>query len=76
MEKIIANTATKISLNERFTLFSKAKPANEPAVRKMKVNQRRTNANTGAGSLRNRRLVENLEKKLKLRAALKLKNVR
>lgn len=74
MEKIIANTATKISLNDRFTIFSKAKPSTEP-TRKQKLAPKRSNANTGAGSLRNRRLVENLEKKLKVRAALKLKNV-
>uniref|UniRef100_A0A336LCZ7 CSON008959 protein n=1 Tax=Culicoides sonorensis TaxID=179676 RepID=A0A336LCZ7_CULSO len=76
MEKIIANTATKISLNDRFTIISKAKPTGQvAATRKLKANQKRIGAaSTGAGSLRNRRLVENLEKRLKFQAALKIKN--
>lgn len=73
MEKIIANTATKISLNDRFTSFSKAKPASEP--RKVRGVPKRSGANNGAGTLKSRRLVENFERKLKFRAALQLKNV-
>lgn len=73
MDKIIANTATKISLNDRFTIFSKTKSA--PGPRKVKAAPKRSSANTGEGTLKSRRLVENFEQKLKFRAALKLKNV-
>lgn len=74
MDKVIANTSTRISLNDRFTMMSKAK-SQSPNKMNARANNKRIASRNGAGSIRNRRLVEDLEKRLKLRAALKIKNV-
>lgn len=79
MEKIIPSNATRISLNDRFTMLSgtKGKPQNNIKRRQTRSRSRsrsrsRTGGN-GSGTMKNRKLVEDLERKLKLKLATRLK---
>lgn len=84
IDKIHVNFSTKISLNDRFTVMQSVGPK-VPPIRK--ISRRRTQSaslDSGGGgsgggggpqtaSLANRKLLEQLEKKHKIQAALKLK---
>lgn len=78
MDKLIAPNATRILLNDRFTMLgnrkSRSRSRSHSVGRSASRNRSwQSNPDTGIGSFKNRKLVENLERKLKLRAALRLK---
>lgn len=78
MDKLIAPNATRVLLNERFTILGNK----NRVVKRIQIRKNSTRRNsrlwdsqyaTGSGSERNQKLVVNLERKLKLQAALRLK---
>lgn len=82
INKIHINNSTEMSLNDRFTIMqrnggSTSNSLNEPRrrIRMRSTSKSRILLNQPAASTPNRRLLEQLEKKHKMRAALKLKRV-
>lgn len=82
INKIHVNSSTKLSLNDRFTFIQTAapRPAGIPSRRNRSRSQSQSRVanNTrvnGKSSMRNRRLLDQLEQKHKMQAALRIKRV-
>lgn len=84
INKIHVNSSTKLSLNDRFTIFQTVQPKSPGPVGLRRKNARNRSgsrgppaavANTPKASLRNKRLLEQLDQKHLMRAALKIKRV-
>ena len=76
INKIHLNNSTRISLNDRFTIMKSVVPSSPSQDRGRSRSRSRTRqTNTPRGSMTNCKLVEELDRKHKMRSALKLKNV-
>ena len=76
VNKIHVNSSTKLSLNDRFTTLATRPKSPGPNGRNNRSRSAsRTRANSNKASLRNRKLLEQLDQKHLMRAALKIKRV-
>lgn len=77
INKIHINNSTEMSLNDRFTIMQKSigSTNNEPRRRIRMRSSSKSRILNQPASTPNRRLLEQLDKKHKMRAALKLKRV-
>lgn len=81
INKIHVNSSTKLSLNDRFTFMQTAGPKPQSAPtrrirsRSQSASRPANNRANGKASIRNRRLLEQLDQKHKMRAALRIKRV-
>lgn len=80
MDKIIPNNASRISLNDRFTMLHGNQHQNNLKKSNLNNQKGRNQSNNnnsfgrvGQGSVKNRKLVEDLERKLKIKLAMQLK---
>lgn len=78
VSKIHVNSSTKLSLNDRFTIIQTVGPkAAGPATPRRNNRSRSASRSrvTDKASIRNRKLLEQLDQKHAMRAALKIKRV-
>lgn len=85
INKIHINSSTEMSLNDRFTIMQRSGPTHPTASNETGRRIRMRSSSRPAGrppalnrtttSTQNRRLLEQLDKKHKMRAALRLKRV-
>lgn len=76
MDKLIAPNATRVLLNDRFTMLGSRQSRSRSRSRSRSISRNRSwqnRAEAGIGSFKNRKLVENLERRLKLKAAQRIK---
>lgn len=79
VNKIHVNSSTKLSLNDRFTIIQTVGPKTTSSPQRRNRSRSRSASrsriNNEKASVRNRKLLEQLDQKHAMRAALKIKRV-